>query len=67
MPLAEYGESMSFDSQAIAFRPNSKLQEKYKDFSENETKEDNSFYSERTLKKLCRELISALDYLHSEL
>jgi serine/threonine protein kinase len=22
MPLAEYGESMSFDSQAVAFKPN---------------------------------------------
>lgn len=49
MPLAEYGESMSFDSQIVAFRPNRKLQMKDSETSKSEEDADEEFYHESTI------------------
>ena len=49
MPLAEYGESMSFDSQIVCFRPNRKLQLKDSESFKVEEEEDSEFYSENTI------------------
>lgn len=49
MPLAEYGESMSFDSQIVSFRPNRKLQSKDSESFKVEEEEESEFYSENTI------------------
>lgn len=46
MPLADCGESMSFDSQAITFKPNSKLQSKSLNKAHKETDDSCEFYDE---------------------
>jgi len=68
MPLADCGESMSFDSQALVFKPNSKLQSNRVVTNAQVSNEDNiEFYDENTIKNLSRDLVSALDYLHNDL
>lgn len=49
MPLAEYGESMSFDSQIVSFRPNRKLQLKDSESFKVEEEDENEFYHENTI------------------
>ena len=68
MPVADYGECMSYNSATKNFIPNYMLLSKrVNKIYKARAHVNRSFYEEQKLKDMCQHLISALVYLHDEL
>lgn len=66
MPVADYGDCITWDPAESLFHPNHKLQAKninkrYKQ----RAKEAALYYDEETIRRMSKALIYALDYLHN--
>jgi len=68
MPVADYGECMSFDGASRSFIPNYMIQSKIVNKIEKAKNITHaSFYEEHKIKEMAQSLIHALVYLHDEL
>jgi [calcium/calmodulin-dependent protein kinase] kinase len=67
MPLAEYGESMTFDSSILQFVPNKKLPTVSLNAFSSDDSSDTRYYEESTIRSFARSLSESLAYLHLDL
>eukprot|EP00349_Pseudokeronopsis_sp_Brazil_P000170 CAMPEP_0202958584 /NCGR_PEP_ID=MMETSP1396-20130829/2886_1 /ASSEMBLY_ACC=CAM_ASM_000872 /TAXON_ID= /ORGANISM="Pseudokeronopsis sp., Strain Brazil" /LENGTH=209 /DNA_ID=CAMNT_0049676733 /DNA_START=470 /DNA_END=1102 /DNA_ORIENTATION=+ len=68
MPVADYGECMSFDGASRSFIPNYMIQSKIVNKIEKAKNITHaSFYEESKIKEMAQSLINALVYLHDDL
>lgn len=68
MPLAEFGECMTWDEVEGVFLPNQRLQATY--FTKAHKQNNDSallYYSEDLIKVITKQLVDAIDYLHNTL
>jgi serine/threonine protein kinase len=67
MPVADYGECLTWSEDKCCYMPNHKLLSKNNTKVMKQATQTVEFYSEDFLKKMAKSLLNALDYLHTDL
>lgn len=66
MPVADYGECMSFDASTLQFVPNHRIQARnVNKIMKSKSAKQQNYYDEDKIQRIASSLASAIDYLHN--